>query len=142
MGLDTQDHGTLALWAADCAEHVLPHFEDTHPGDNRPRQAIQAGRAWAAGDLAMVEARRLAFAAHAAAREAEDAAAVAAARAAGHAAATAHVPTHAQAAATYARKAVAAADRADAPSGREREWQQRHLPDRLWPLAFSSGPAQ
>ncbi len=32
MGLDnTQDHGALALWAADCAEHVLPHFEDTHP---------------------------------------------------------------------------------------------------------------
>ncbi len=140
--MDTQDHETLALWAADCAEHVLSYFEDTHPGDGRPRQAIQAGHAWVAGNLAMVEARRFAFAAHAAAREAEGAAAVAAARAAGHAAATAHVSTHAQAAATYARKAIAAADRADTPLGREREWQQRHLPERLWPLAFPSGPAR
>ncbi len=26
MGLDTQDHETLALWAADCAEHVLSYL--------------------------------------------------------------------------------------------------------------------
>jgi len=141
MRLDNkQDHGVLALWAADCAEHVLPHFEDKHPGDDRPRKAIQAGRAWAAGELAMSEARTFAFAAHAAAREAEGAAAVAAARAAGHAAATAHVAAHAQAAATYARKAVAADDCGADPPVREREWQHRHIPERLWPLAFPTKP--
>lgn len=139
MRLDKQDHRALALWAADCAEHVLLHFEDKHPGDDRPRKAIQAGRAWAAGELTMIEARTFAFAAHAAAREVEGAAAVAAARAAGQAAATAHVAAHAQAAATYARKAVAAADGADAPLVREREWQHRHIPERLWPLAFPNG---
>jgi len=141
MGLDNkQDHGALALWAADCAEHVLPHFEDKHPGDDRPRKAIQAARAWAAGELTMIEARTFAFAAHAAAREAEGAAAVAAARAAGHAAASAHVAAHAQAAATYTRKAVAAADRGDEPPVREREWQHRHIPEHLWPLAFPTTP--
>ena len=25
--LTDSDHHLLALWAADCAEHVLPHFE-------------------------------------------------------------------------------------------------------------------
>jgi hypothetical protein len=36
MGLHERDHGSLALWAADCAEHVLPYFEETHPKDDRP----------------------------------------------------------------------------------------------------------
>lgn len=136
MGLDKRDHRLLALWAADCAAHVLHHFEDTYPGDDRPRKAIHAGRAWAAGELAMIEARRSAVATHAAAREAEDAAAVAAARAAGHAAGTAHLAAHAPHAANYAIKAVAAAARADEPTVREREWQHRHIPERLWPVAF------
>lgn len=26
--LDKQDHKSLVLWAADCAEHVLPYFEE------------------------------------------------------------------------------------------------------------------
>lgn len=32
------------LWAADCAEHVLPIFEVAMPGDDRPRRAIEAAR--------------------------------------------------------------------------------------------------
>jgi hypothetical protein len=47
MGLHERDHGSLALWAADCAEHVLTYFEETHPKDDRPRKAVEAGRAWA-----------------------------------------------------------------------------------------------
>ncbi|WP_092011031.1 putative immunity protein [Brevibacterium siliguriense] len=34
------DHQLLALWAADCAEHVLPFFDSESPGDGRPRDAI------------------------------------------------------------------------------------------------------
>jgi len=82
------------LWATDCAEHVLPYFEEKYPKDNRPRKAIEAGRAWVRGEIAMREARTAAFAAHAAARDTNQAAACAAARAAGHAAATAHVADH------------------------------------------------
>lgn len=90
------DHKPLALWAATCAEHVLACFESARPGDARPRNAIAAARAWTRGELAMTAARKAAFDAHAAARDAgEDPAACAAARAAGHAAATAHVATHA-----------------------------------------------
>ncbi len=31
MRLDKRDRGSLVLWAADCAEHVLPYFEGSTP---------------------------------------------------------------------------------------------------------------
>jgi hypothetical protein len=37
------------LFAADCAEAVLHLFEAEHPGDKRPREAIQAARDYAHG---------------------------------------------------------------------------------------------
>lgn len=127
---DTSDHKILAVWAADCAERALPYLEAVCPEDKRPRQAVEAARAWVRGELKMAGARKAAFAAHSAAREASPADACAAARAAGHAAATAHVATHAVHAATYAVKAVqAAAEPAAAALAvtLEREWQYRHL---------------
>jgi Immunity protein Imm5 len=130
MRLDERDHSSLALWATDCAEHVLPLFEEKYPEDDRPRNAVEAGRAWARGEIAMSEARAAAFAAHAAARDADGAAARAAARAAGHAAATAHVAAHAAHAANYA--VTAATDSA----AEERDWQYRRLPEHLRPVAF------
>ena len=103
---DEQDHRSLVLWAADCAEQVLPRFEQNSPKDDRPRKAVAAARAWLRGEITVREARIAAFAAHAAARAAENAAARAAARAAGHAAATAHVAGHARHAAAYALAAA------------------------------------
>ncbi|MFN8477526.1 MAG: hypothetical protein U0074_06790 [Kouleothrix sp.] len=49
--LTNTDHRLLALWAATCAEHVLPLFEAAQPADPRPRQAIEAARAWTRGEL-------------------------------------------------------------------------------------------
>ncbi len=37
------------LFAADCAERVLPIFEEANPGDLRPRQSIEMARDWATG---------------------------------------------------------------------------------------------
>ena len=128
--LDDHDHRLLALWAADCAEHVLPYFEAPAPNDERPRRAIEAGRAWVRGEIRMSEARTAAFAAHAAARATEDTAARATARASGHAAATAHVAGHAAHAAAYAVAAAMAAAGAPA-AATEREWQYQRLPERL-----------
>jgi hypothetical protein len=105
--LDDKEHKLLALWAAECAEHVLHLFEDHHPEDDRPRKAIEAARAWERSEMEMTEVRKFALAAHAAARQATRPEAVAAARAAGHAAATAHVPGHARHAAAYAAKSMA-----------------------------------
>ncbi len=139
MKLDQSDHQALVLWATDCAERVLPYFEEKFPKDDRPKQAIAAGRAWVRGEITMSEARAAAFAAHAAARDADQPAARAAARSAGHAAATAHVPAHATHAATYAVSAAsyaAASANAAAATTRERDWQYRHLPQRLQTVAF------
>ena len=139
MSLSEQDHRSLVLWAADCAEHVLLCFEENDSKDNRPRQAIEAGRAWAQGELSMSQARDAAFAAHAAAREAGHTAARDAARAAGHAAATAHVAGHARHAAAYAVKAASASAipaEAGTASATERDWQWRRLPEHLRPIVF------
>ncbi len=47
--LEDGDHRLLALWAADCAEHVLPLFEAERPDDDRPRRAIDLGALVGAG---------------------------------------------------------------------------------------------
>jgi Imm-5 like putative immunity protein len=119
----------LALWAADCAEHVLPYFEGRYPKDDRPRKAVEACRMWAAtGLFKMAVIRKASLDSHAAARQAKEDDAIAAARAAGHAVATAHVPDHSIGAAVYAIKAAAAhfGDLDDCII-RERNWQLERL---------------
>ena len=125
------DQITMALWAAGCAERVLPLFEAAKPEDDRPHRAIAVCRAWVqTGVFRMVEIRGASLGAHAAARDAEEGSAARfAARAAGQAVATAHVPQHAYGAAYYALKAVTAANPADV--AREREWQAARLPEGL-----------
>ncbi len=130
-----EDQRLLATWAADCAERVLSLFEERFPGDRRPRTAIEVCRAWVrTGDFSMAEIRGASLGAHAAAREVkEQDAARFATRSAGQAVATAHVPQHAYGAASYALKAVAAAnpDRVGDAIARELEWQSEALPDHL-----------
>ena len=111
--LTDADHQLLALWAATCAEHVLPLFEAMRPLDPRPRQAIIQVRAWARGEITMSQARAAGGHAMAAARELRGAAREAA-FAAGQAAVVAHVAAHELGAAAYAIKAA----RAAAPAGR------------------------
>ena len=132
---DKQDQRSMATWAADCAERVLPLFEQAYPNDHRPRKAIEACRTWVrTGVFKMAEIRGASLAAHAAARAAkENEAATFAARAAGQAVATAHVPQHAFGGAYYALKAIAAADtaHAEAKVAKEQAWQARHSPTNL-----------
>src|SRR6476620_10050752 len=104
----TTDKKVLVTWACDCAERVLPYFEEKRQDDQRPRRAIETGRLWVRdGVFRMAIIRGASLGAHAAARGvADDDAARSAARAAGQAVATAHVPTHSLAAAIYAATAV------------------------------------
>ena len=128
--LTDQDHQLLARWAATCAEHVLPVFESTRPRDPRPRQAIELGRAWARGEIAMMDARAAAGHANAAARDLRGAPRFAA-YAAAQAALVAHVAAHELGAAAYAIKAVRAAspDGNGEDAGRlECRWQRDQLP--------------
>jgi hypothetical protein len=136
--LTDSDHHLLALWAATCAEHVLPLFEAAMSQDPRPRNAIDQGRAWARGEIKMLQAREAGGHAMGAARDLRGAARYAA-YAAGQAAAVAHVAAHELGAAAYAIKAV----RAAAPEGeRERagqlecRWQRDQLPDAIRDLVL------
>jgi hypothetical protein len=106
---DPADRLALMGPACDAADQVLALFEEASPGDDRPRLAIEAGRAWARGEISVGTARNAALAAHAAARDCDDDAGTMAARAAGHAAATAHVAAHASHAQDYAARALALA---------------------------------
>jgi hypothetical protein len=46
---------TARLFAADCAEHVLPLFEAKYPKDKRPREAIEVARRFANGEATREE---------------------------------------------------------------------------------------
>ena len=136
--LTDTDHHLLALWAAGCAAHVLELFERESPGDDRPRRAIELGRAWARGEITMTVARSAGGHAMAAARELRGAPRNAA-FAAGQAAVVAHVAAHELGAAAYAIKAV----RAAAPRGAteragqfECQWQRNQLPDSIRDLVL------
>src|ERR1700726_37777 len=132
--LDLTKHRLLAVWAADCAERVLPLFQKCS-SDHRPKDAIQTARAWASGEVSVGDARKAAVAAHAAAREMRSKSATAAARASGHAVAAAHMADHCIGAPLYALKAVEAAG---ASVEVERAWQLEQLPDELRNLVTSA----
>jgi hypothetical protein len=136
--LQDDDHHLLAIWAADCAEHVLGDFERARPGDDRPRHALELGRAWARGEVTMTQARTAAGHANAAARDLSGAARHAA-FAAAQAAAVAHVAAHDLGAAAYAIKAARAAapDGEGGSAGRlECRWQRDQLPETIRELVL------
>lgn len=132
--LDLREHRLLAVWAACCAEHVLPLFESAN-SDDRPRRAIEVARAWGRGEVQVGVAMKAAIAAHAAARAAVGRAATAGARAAGHAVATAHAGDHCLGAVIYGLKAVSAAG-GDVEA--EEAWQLGQLPEEVRELVVSA----
>jgi hypothetical protein len=136
--LDDDDHRLLAIWAADCAEHVLDHFERARPEDDRPRRAIELGRSWARGEIPWAEARTAAGHANAAARDLGGPARHAA-YAAGQAAAVGHVAAHELGAAAYAiraARAAAPADESEAAGRLECQWQRTQLPREIRELVL------
>jgi len=136
--LDDAHHRLLAVWAAECAEHVLPFFEAERPSDPRPREAVEQARAWVRGEITMSQARTAAGKANAAARDLTGAARHAA-HAAGQAAAVAHVAAHELGAAAYAIKAAraAAAKGEDERAGREEcRWQRERLQEEIRDLVL------
>lgn len=136
--LQDADHRLLAVWAADCAQHVLHFFEELQPSDDRPRQAIEMARAWARGESTMSQARAAGGHAMAAARGLSGAARYAA-FAAGQAAVVAHVAAHELGAAAYAIKATRVAlpdDWAEEAGRFECAWQRAQLPDEIRDLVL------
>ena len=90
----------IVLCAADIAESVLPIFEEKYPNDSRPREAIEAARAWSNGKGTNAAADAASYAADAAyAAAADDAYAAAAAASYAAAAASSYAAAAADAAA-------------------------------------------
>jgi hypothetical protein len=116
----------LVTWAADCAERVLPIFEAEAPGDERPREAIEA--AGAGYSAAAAESRKKPTApptSPAAMPTSTPLPAAAAGDAASSAACdAAYAASEASSAARYAASATTAAEEA---------WQERRLVELLWP---------
>src|SRR4051812_20908831 len=136
--LSDSDHQLLALWAASCAEHLLDLFESAQPEDPRPREAIERARAWVRGEVMMMQARKAAGRAQAAARDLRGAPRHAA-HAAGQAGVVAHVAAHELGAAAYAIKAARAAapeGEADPAGRRECRWQRDQLPGEIRELVL------
>ena len=112
--LTTQELRAVAGCAAERAQEVLEVFESAHPGDSRPRDAVEAARTFARGGERGKALRDTAWAALRAARDAGATAAGHAARAAMAAAsaaylhplADAHQVKHVLGAAAHAAKAA------------------------------------
>lgn len=122
---------SLARWAADCVERVLPVFEEAYPQDDRPRKALEKARSWARGEIPVSAARSASSDANAAARSAGEGPAKSVARAAGHAVAIAHMAGHARPCADYALKAVADGPGGAEAAAAERAWQLQQLDEDL-----------
>ncbi len=136
--LSDDHHRLLALWAAECAERVLPLFEQACPGDHRPRQAIEQIRGWTRGEVTMMAARAAGGHAMGAARPLAGAPRFAA-YAAGQAGAVGHVAEHNLGAAAYAIKAVRAASpaaEAEQAGLAECAWQRSRLPEAIRALVL------
>ena len=126
----------LRLFAADCAEHVLPIYEAAYPDDDRPRRAIEAARAFARGEIdeVAVDAARDAAVAAWAARDAWDAAravAVDAWAVRDDAWAAARAAVGAAGAAARAAGAAGAAAGADWAAAVEKAWQREQFGTRF-----------
>jgi len=108
--IDTQSRDTIRTWCLNYAtETMLPIFERHCPGDSRPRNAIDAARAYLAGEVKFPVVKDIILnQCHAAARELEDnPTAQAAARAVGQGSAVVHTLSHSFGLYFYAAAAVA-----------------------------------
>ena len=85
----------LILWALELAEETVRELESRYPDDHRPREAVEAARAWAAGEIKMPLARRAILACHAMAKDLAEPADIARCHAVGQACSTVHTEGHA-----------------------------------------------
>ena len=85
----------LILWALELAEETVRELESRYPDDHRPREAVEAARAWAAGEIKMPLAKRAILDCHAMAKELTDPANIARCHAVGQACSVVHTEGHA-----------------------------------------------
>ena len=85
----------LILWALELAEETARELAEKYPENHRPREAIAASRAWAAGEIKMPIAKRAILNCHAMAKELTVSADIARCHAVGQACSVVHTVGHA-----------------------------------------------
>ena len=90
-----QNHKTMVLWALDLAAESVAKLEEKYPDETRPREALEAARAWAAGKIKMRPAQRKILDCHAFAKEIDSKEDIALCHAIGQACAVVHTVGHA-----------------------------------------------
>ena len=90
-----QSHKTMVLWALDLAAESVARLKEKYPDENRPGEALEAARAWAAGKIKMWPAQRKILDCHALAKEIDSKEDIALCHAVGQACAVVHTAGHA-----------------------------------------------
>ena len=123
------NHRTLVLWGLELAEETARKLEETYPEDRRPREAVGASRAWAAGEIKMPIAKRAILDCHAMAKELTNPADIARCHAVGQACSVVHTAGHALGYPMYELTAIVLElgldDCRDAVEHRVRYYEQR-----------------
>ena len=90
-----QNHRVMVLWALDLAAGSVAQLEEAYPDEPRPKEALEAARAWAAGKIKMRLAQRKILDCHALAKELDSREDIALCHAVGQACAVVHTAGHA-----------------------------------------------
>lgn len=92
--IDQTNRRALVLWALELAEETAVQLEAKYP-DHRPREAVEAARAWAKGEIKMPIAKRAILDCHTMAKELTDRTDIARCHAVGQACSVVHTVGHA-----------------------------------------------
>ena len=95
MLLREQNHRIVVFWALDLAAESVEKLEEKYPDETRPREALEAARAWAAGNIKMRLAQRKILDCHTFAKEISSKEDIALCHAIGQACAVVHTAGHA-----------------------------------------------
>ena len=93
--IEQANRQVLVLWALELAEETVLVLAEKYPEDFRPREAVGASRAWAAGEIKMPIAKRAILDCHAMAKELTNPADIARCHAVGQACSVVHTAGHA-----------------------------------------------
>ena len=101
-----QSHRTMVLWAFELAAESVARLEEKYPDEPRPREALEAAQAWAAGKIKMRLAQRKILDCHALAKEIDCKEDIALCHAIGQACAVVHTAGHAMGYPMYELSAI------------------------------------
>lgn len=106
MRFREQSHRTMVLWALDFAAESVAKLEEKYSDERRPREALEAARAWAAGNIKMRLAQRKILDCHTFAKEIDTKEDIALCHAIGQACAVVHTAGHAMGYPMYELSAI------------------------------------